>query len=185
MDQKKVAMFMALAGQREVLTFEVGDEKTRLLGAQLLLSEVLEYVIKGLGVQPSVNGVAISDPNSLTYTQHTEPDQLEMLDGLADVGYTMFWNALAFGVPLEEGFSLVCDNNLEKFVALPDWTGERGALPESEWHCEQSIVWPEEVTSVTIVEVAGALFAVGKDIHGKVRKPSSFKPVQLKTLLPS
>jgi hypothetical protein len=113
----------------------------------------------------------------------SDSDQLEMLDGLADVAYTMFWNALAFGLPLEEAFELVCDNNLEKFVLLEDWNGAEGPLEENQWHCGTNASWPEEVTSVEVIRIGAEYFAVGKDSRGKVRKPAQYKSVDLADLL--
>lgn len=184
MEAKKVGMFMELAGQSEAAQLITADKKTRELGARLLLSEVLEYIIHGLGVQPVVGGSPIDDPDDIIFAAVGEPNKLEMVDGLADTAYTMYWNALAFGVPLEQAFDLVCDNNLEKFVALEEWTHGTGELPADRWHCDRGIEWPSEVESVSVIEVAGgALFAVGKDKNGKVRKPSSFSPVDLATLI--
>lgn len=175
---------MQLAGQKTSGAFREGSKQERELGAQLLLSEVLEYVIKGLGVTPTVNGTKIEDPNGLDYKACTaNVDELEMLDGLADVAYTMYWNSEAFGLPLEKAFDLVCDNNLEKFVALDDWQGATGALEESEWHCNCDVTWPEEVASVTVLEIHGEFYAAGKDKNGKVRKPSHYTSVDLKPLL--
>ena len=85
MDASRIEAFMTLAGQKTRLKLETGDPKTRALGAQLLLSEVLEYVIHGLGVTPVVNGTPITAPDSLTYEAKDEPDPTEMVDGLADV----------------------------------------------------------------------------------------------------
>ena len=180
----KVKTFMTLAGQEVPASFIEGDEEKRKLGAQLLLSEVLEYVIYGLGVSPEVNGIPIAKPDSLTYSiARPEPDRREMLDGLADVAYTMYWNMNAFGIPLEEGFEFVCDNNLEKFVPLEMWEGSLGPLPREEWHCQKDISWPPEVHAVEIVQVEGCCYAVGKDANGKVRKPSSYRPVDLSALI--
>jgi hypothetical protein len=39
------------------------------------------------------------------------------------------------------------------------------------------------VTSVEVLEVGGSFFAVGKDARGKVRKPSTYKPVDLSALI--
>ena len=184
MDDKKIGLFMELAGQKEATRVTDSDEQTRKLGAQLLLSEVLEYVIKGLGLNPVVNGQVITDPDALTFESATTPDNLEMLDGLCDVAYTMYWNSLTFGLPIEEGFVKVCDNNLEKFVALNDWTGAIGELEQEDWGVSRGVTWPAEVVSVSVVETSGGvLFAVGKDKNGKVRKPSSFKSVDLRSLV--
>ncbi len=183
MDAAKIQAFMTLAGQKTRQQIENGDPKTRALGAQLLLSEVLEYVIHGLGVTPVVNGTPITAPDSLSYEAKNEPDPTEMVDGLADVAYTMYWNACAFGIPLEEAFDLVCDNNLEKFVRLADWVSEERELAAHEWHCELSVSWPEEVVKVEVLNVNGEFFAVGKDARGKVRKPSTYRPVDLSRLV--
>lgn len=183
MDATKIAKFMQLAGQGTQARLQSGDPKTRALGAQLLLSEVLEYVIHGLGVTPEVNGVQITAPDSLHYHAHGTPDHEEMVDGLADVAYTMFWNACAFGVPLAEAFELVCDNNLEKFVLLSGWTGGERELPQSEWHCGRNVTWPSEVVRVDVLKVSGEFYAVGKDARGKVRKPSTYQPVDLGPLV--
>ena len=176
---------MTLAGQKVATKLHHGTPEQRKLGAQLLLSEVLEYVIDGLGVIPEVNGVKITDADNLVY--HTEaernPSSVEMLDGLADVAYTMYWNASAFGVPLEEGFELVCDNNLEKFVKLESWKRGECELIPGEWHCNLEITWPKEVATVQVIEVDGEFYAVGKDARGKVRKPSSYKSVDLSALV--
>ncbi len=178
----KVETFMQLAGQTLPTDIDSGSEATRKLGAQLLLSEVLEYVIKGLGVIPEIHGKPLTDPEAVHYTHGKTPQPVEMLDGLADVAYTMYWNALAFGMPLEEGYDLVCDNNLEKFVRLDDECAV-GVLPALEWHCGRDIRWPAEVTTVQVVDVKGARYAVGKDARGKVRKPSSYSPVDLSELV--
>jgi hypothetical protein len=183
MDNDKVKKFMELGGQPTSERFIEGDKKTRILGAQLLLSEVLEYVVRGLGVVPSVGGVPINAPDGLTYEAAGTPDQEEMLDGLADVAYTMFWNQIAFGIPLREAFDVVCDNNLEKFVLLDGWReGERELQPH-EWHCGRGVSWSEEVVKVQVVRVAGEFYAVGKNAAGKVRKPSTYKQVDLSGVL--
>lgn len=183
MDSAKVAKFMALAGQVVESKFSSGDEAQRKLGAQLLLSEVLEYVIKGLGVTPEVNGVKITDADALHYHAERTPNQSEMLDGLADVAYTMYWNSNRFGLPLELAYELVCDNNLEKFVRLGEWAHGKKELHKNEWDCKKNITWPPEVVSVSVVDLEGELWAVGTDARGKVRKPGSFKPVDLSPLL--
>ena len=184
MKADKIRAFMALAGQRQSATYREGNETERKLGARLLLSEVLEYVISGLGVTPVVNGQPIKDPEAVTYTiQNTAPDHIEMLDGLADVAYTMYWNACAFGLNLEDAFELVCDNNLEKFVHLEQWQGpDSGPLAQERWHCDRGISWPDSVVSVEVIRLNGKRYAVGKDSQGKVRKPSSYKQVDLSGL---
>lgn len=179
MDGRKVKEFIYLAGQSSSEGFVTGDPKKRALGAQLLLSEVLEYVIKGLGVIPSINGTPITEPESLHYDPCNEPDKLDMVDGLADTAYTMYWNAITFGIPLESAYDLVCDNNLEKFVLLSEWKQGEKEIPQSEWALQQGIVWPPEVVSVSSIKVGAHFYAVGKDKNGKVRKPSSYSQVDL------
>lgn len=174
---------MKLAGQAVPQAIDARDEKTRVLGAQLLLSEVLEYVIRGLGVIPEVNGVRIEQPDALTYRAEGPVDKKEMLDGLADVAYTMYWNEGAFGLPLEQAFELVSDNNLEKFVLLEGWTAGEGALAPERWSCDRGVSWPVEVASVTVICVDDLFYAVGKDKNGKVRKPGSYRSVDLSPLL--
>jgi hypothetical protein len=95
----------------------------------------------------------------------------------------MYWNACAFGVPLEEAFELVCDNNLEKFVKLASWSGPERTLEQPEWHCNQAVSWPAEVVRVEVLNISGEFFAVGKDARGKVRKPSTYRPVDLSALV--
>lgn len=174
---------MQLAGQTVQSKLDSGSPADRALGAQLLLSEVLEYVIHGLGVTPEFAGTQITSPDALTYHAHETPDHEEMTDGLADVAYTMFWNACKFGVPLPEAFELVCDNNLEKFVKLPEWTKGSCKLEKSQWCCGLGVTWPEEVAHVEVIQVGSDFFAVGKDARGKVRKPSTYKPVDLTPLV--
>lgn len=174
---------MALAGQEVAEKLTKGSVEQRKLGAQLLLSELLEYIIKGLGVTPEVKGVMIDHPEELTYHAVSEPDTLEQIDGLADVAYTMYWNSCAFGIPLEEAFDLVCDNNLDKFVALGNFVSDVGVLSSNQWHCGKEITWPKEVVTVLAVKIGNEFYAVGKDARGKVRKPSSYHSVDLKPLL--
>ncbi len=183
MDASKIALFMQLAGQTVQDKLTSGSPADRTLGAQLLLSEVLEYVIHGLGVVPEFSGTKITSPDALTYHAHEAPDHEEMVDGLADVAYTMFWNACRFGVPLPQAFELVCDNNLEKFVRLSDWTRGEGELAQADWDCGLGVTWPAEVVRVAVLKVGGEFFAVGKDARGKVRKPSTYKPVDLAPLV--
>lgn len=183
MDGKLIEKFILLAGQGVDKSMALQDCKTRELGARLLLSEVLEYVISGLGVIPEVNGVKITEPDAVKYKANCHADTIEMLDGLADVAYTMYWNSLTFGLPLEKAFDLVCHNNLEKFVLLSDWQGgERELMPE-EWSCGRGIAWPREVVRVQVVKVGDDYYGVGKDEGGKVRKPSSYQSVELESLL--
>lgn len=179
MKEDKVAQFIDLAGQKRSETFITGTPDQRALGAQLLLSEVLEYCIKGLGVIPEVNGTPITNADGLTYKAVKEPNKVEMLDGLADTAYTMYWNSVTFGVPLEVGYDLVCDNNLEKFVKLEGWRDFERPLERNEWDCGKNITWPAEVVQVTVVNSHGSFYAVGKDKNGKVRKPSSYVSVDL------
>lgn len=186
MKGNKVEQFMHLAGQEVAEKLHCADPLTRELGARLLLSEVLEYVIHGLGVRVSAPSGEITDPNGLTYQASAgtkDCDTKEMLDGLCDVAYTMYWNALAFGIPLEDGFELVCDNNLEKFVVLEGWQGKLGEMPKSQWSCGRDVSWPEEVVKVEVIKMGNDFYAVGKDCNGKVRKPSNYRPVDLAPLL--
>ena len=183
MDDSKIRQFIALAGQTPAENFLTGTPEQRELGAQLLLSETLEYVIKGLGVIPTWHGNEISDANALGYKSITPPDKEEMLDGLADVAYTMFWNSVTFGIPLEEGFSLVCQNNLEKFVALDGKFAAKGELERMHWHCNRNVEWPEQVEQVFVITYKDQYFAVGKDRSGKVRKPSIYQSVDLSALI--
>lgn len=186
MQADKIKTFMTLAGQKTATIYREGSQQERELGAKLLLSEVLEYVIKGLGVIPSFNGTQITAPDGLEYKATTnQPDEIEMIDGLADVAYTMYWNALAFGVPLEEGFDLVCDNNLEKFINLQNQNNSNfthGSLDKEKWHLDQNVSWPEDVTKVEIIKIEETHYAVGKDASGKVKKPSSYSSVDLSVL---
>lgn len=184
MDNAKVSLFMELGGQAQSKKLIEGSEDLRVLGAQLLLSEVLEYVIKGLGLTPEIDGQKVTDPNNLQFSPSKQPgDKIEMIDGLADVAYTMYWNALAFGIPLEEAFSLVCDNNLEKFTKLDSWTAGAGKVEPDNWGLGQGIEWPEEVSEVVVIKAKGNNYAVGKDKHGKVRKPKHYRSVNLEPLL--
>ncbi len=180
MNGEKVKTFMQLGGQRIGEFCDDTDEERRKLGAQLLLSEVLEYVIYGLGVTPKFQGVTITEPDALQYeVVRPAPDKEQMLDGLSDVAYTMYWNALAFGLPLEDTFDAVCDNNLEKFVLLENWSDTERELSESEWDCGKGVSWPTEVARVQVINIQDKHYAVGKDARGKVRKPAHFRPVDL------
>lgn len=182
MNSSKIKKFMDLAGQSKNLA-DSENQKLRELGAQLLLSEVLEYVIKGLKVTPSFNGTEITDANALKYNaDQDKTDRLEMIDGLADVAYTMYWNSEAFKLPLEQAFDMVCDNNLEKFVEVNNQTEEKN-LDKQSWDCGKNISWPNEVAEVEVIKNQEQFYAVGKDINGKVRKPSSYKSVDLTSLI--
>lgn len=177
---------MALAGQACGIDITTSSPETRKLAAQLLLSETLEYVIKGLGVIPEFNGTEIHAPDELNYhISDKSPNPLEMLDGLSDVAYTMYWNSNTFGLRLEEAFGLVCDNNLEKFVRLLNWQSGEGPLARETWDCGVNIIWPNEVVAVQVLKIDSEYYAVGKDARGKVRKPSSYKSVNLSHLLKS
>lgn len=184
MKSDKVRAFIELAGTTMRRDMEGMSPAERRLGAQLLLSEVLEYVVDGLGVTPYIGDTAINQPNGLRYETHADCcDKLAMIDGLADTAYTMYWNAIAFGVPLEEAFELVCDNNLEKFVHLPDWGQGSRALETGQWDLGTGVQWPDEVVEVCVVEMQQGFYAVGRDQNGKVRKPSTYRAVELERLV--
>lgn len=180
----KVRKFIQLAGQTVVKSPKDASDELRRLGAELLLSETLEYVIKGLGIELQVGNQVISDPDSLEYKiNNKQVNEKEMLDGLADVAYTMYWNMYAFNKNLEEAFDLVCDNNLEKFVKLDNWQRGEVLLDESEWSLGLNVSWPPIVKTVEVIKVDNEFYAVGKDVNGKVRKPSTYKSVDLESLL--
>jgi len=184
MDGDKVAKFMALAGQEKGLDVSSTSLEFRKLAAHLLLSETFEYVIRGLGLNPVFEGVELKSAEAVDYNDSNNlPDKIEMLDGLADVAYTMYWNMHAFGLRLEEAFDRVCDNNLEKFVKLDNWDGTTGKLPKESWDLNCAITWPEEVASVEALAINGEFFGVGKDATGKVRKPSSYGSIDLSDLV--
>lgn len=185
MKDKEVRLFMQLG--RQLIQDRLGEmsDNSRILGAKLLVSEVLEYVIKGLGVTPIVNGEKITCGDSLKYEiGANDVNLIEMLDGLADAQYAVFWNKCHFGIPLEEAFAAVCKNNLEKFVPLPrDGSFKVGELDRSQWGCGKGISWGADVVKVSCVEVEGGYYAVGQDEHGKTRKPSSFQTLDLAPLV--
>ncbi len=183
MNGDKVVKFIKLSGREISENCNFGSEKDRELGAQLLLSELLEYIIKGLGVSLTIDGTEIKDPESVKYKSIRSPDKIEALDGLADVAYTLWWNALTFGLPVAEAYDMVCDNNLEKFVKLSSWNSGSRELNKDEWHCNQDIKWPDSVVRVVSVPVGTEYYAVGFDASGKVRKPSSYKSIDLSSLL--
>jgi predicted HAD superfamily Cof-like phosphohydrolase len=184
MKSDKIKIFMQLGGQKLAVDPANADPKLRILGAQLLLSEVLEYVHRGLGVDLKIGNEKLDHQDQIEYSVNGRAiDKKEMLDGLADTAYTMYWNMLAFGMKLEEAFDLVCDNNLEKFVLLNNWTDGEKVIEQSGWHLNQEISWPPEVVSVQSVKVDGNYYAVGKDKNGKVRKPSSYVSVDLSSLV--
>ena len=180
-----IETFMTLAGQKTNTDLEQSSPELKKLGAQLLLSEVLEYVIKGLGVTPVVNGQKIEKPDALDYLcdDNSAINKTEALDGLCDTAYTMYWNMYAFGFQLEDAFKAVCDNNLEKFVLLENWHGTQGSLAKDQWSLGSDISWPVEVEDVSVVKVKESYYAVGKDGRGKVRKPSTYKSVNLSAFL--
>lgn len=187
MEGHKVKEFMEISGILQGEEDLVKSSSNRELGARLLLSEVLEYVIKGLGVVPSINGQEITDPESIQYNARNGVDRENMIDGLADVAYTMFWNAIAFGVPVEEAFEIVCDNNLTKFVLLEEdfcreIDGDQKTLPKDMWHCGKEVAWPPSVVDVRVVCIGDKCYAVGVDKGGKVQKPSSYSPPKLRSL---
>lgn len=183
MNGDKVAKFIKLSGREVSEVCNLKSEKDRELGAQLLLSELLEYIIKGLGVSLIVDGTEIKDPESVKYKAVKQPNKIEALDGLADVAYTLWWNALTFGLPVSEAFEMVCDNNLEKFVKLSNWNSGSRELSKDEWHCFKDIKWPDSVVRVISVLVGSEFYAVGFDANGKVRKPSSYNSIDLSALL--
>ena len=184
MDNQKVIKFLELAGQQTGFDPLAASADLRKLSAQLLLSETLEYIVHGLGVQLKVGECEITDPDALTYdVTEKAVDKKEMLDGLADVAYTMYWNQVVYNLPLEEAYALVCDNNLEKFVMISDWSGPARELESNEWDLGKDVSWPPEVVSVSVIAVGDEFYAVGKDASGKVRKPSTYQSVDLDPLL--
>lgn len=183
MNSDKVRAFIELAGTNVRQSMSELTPSERRLGAQLLLSEVLEYVVDGLGVTPYIGDTPIDQPNGLRYEIHSaQCDKVAMIDGLADTAYTMYWNALVFGVPLEQAFEIVCDNNLQKFVHLPNWTEGPRALDQARWELDRGVRWPNEVVEVCVIELQREYYAVGRDQSGKVRKPSTYQPVNLSEL---
>lgn len=184
MKETKVGLFMDITNGGKAR--EKSDEK-RKLDASLLLSETLEYCL-ALGVVPVVNGQEIRNPNGLEYRIEGEPNRLEMLDGLADVAYTMYWNAIAYDMPLEAAYERVCDNNLKKFVKvlmIPtyDVIDGRKLVHKANWDLGLDVTWDPSVVEVEIVQVDRNMFAIGSDSSGKVSKPSTYRKVKLEDLL--
>lgn len=182
MDKNKVETFIKLAGGKIPSKIDFVDGKTQELGARILLSEVLEYIIYGLGLKLSVNGTVIDNPEGIEYSATGNLDPVAAIDGIADIAYTMYWNAARFGLPIEEAFNRVADNNLEKFVKVDDKYPE-GDLQLNDWHCDLGVSWTPEVVKVEIIKIGAETYAVGKDSGGKVRKPSTYKSVVLDDLV--
>ena len=183
MNGEQVELFVELAGGVPAASIASSSEKLRILGAGLILSETLEYIIKGLGLTITVGSQKISDPQSFSFDFAGPPVAEDMLDGLADIAYTLYWNAIMFQLPIEAGFKAVCENNLQKFVSLSEGEFSAGEVVKEHWHLNRDVHWPDEVVSVVVVATRHGLFAVGKDANGKVRKPSTYTPLSLTPLL--
>jgi hypothetical protein len=89
MKSDKVRQFIALAGNKMPAHATAGTLELRRLGAGLILSETLEFITRGLGLSPIICGQLCSDAQALEFEHTASSDLEEMLDGLADVAYTM------------------------------------------------------------------------------------------------
>jgi hypothetical protein len=79
--------------------------------------------------------------------------------------------------------SAVGSNDLEGFSSFGSWSNGERELVRGEWHCHLGVEWPPEVVKVEVLDIRGKYFAVGKDARGKVRKPSTYRSVDLEPLV--
>lgn len=108
--QRRVEEFMRLAGQ-EVPGHPVEPSRiTRELRAVLLMEEVLETIIDGLGCK-----IIFSPDNQFTFQATEKFDIVKLADGCADVSVVNIGTLSACGISDERLLDIVDKNNLEKF----------------------------------------------------------------------
>lgn len=122
--QFRVDVFMQRLGKlngqkvRYEPTTEVTDEE-RMLRAKLIMEEVLELVIKGLGVELSVDshhdGSFDLSQETLMFNLGPKVDLLQIADGTADVKVVVTGTQSCFGIDDEPVQAIVDFNNLSKF----------------------------------------------------------------------
>lgn len=113
----RVRRFMQLAGQVTPDAPAGMDAKTRELRARLLMEEVLETIVDGLGVDidlsATIDSACIDDFEF--YAQESEYNATQLLDGCCDVNVITTGTLIAAGMADAEPQRLVDENNLAKF----------------------------------------------------------------------
>lgn len=170
-EQKQVKEFMVTFGQDcpNFPTEEVSLE-TRKMRARIMLEEVLETIIAGLGLDVIItwNGEMRLAPKSpFGFEEVKKVDLVELADGLADqhyVGYCGTGNA--FGLDMEEIFDNVHQSNMSK-------------------------IWPEKLVREKVDEIENGNYNLTKVENGyivkrpdgKVVKPETYTSPKLKEII--
>jgi len=123
----RVKEFMKKANQETPITVRSPDADTRLLRARLILEECLE-TIEALGV------ALVDVPDRLDLKVVSEPDVVEVMDGIADICVVANGTAIAFGVDMAPIQKMVDESNLDKFRGDAHEDPETGKwIKPSDW----------------------------------------------------
>ena len=120
-------LMQKIPGQKTPDKVTMPDVKTRELRGRLIMEEVFETLIRGLGLNIYVKEnvgrdfnrpIEFEDLEIVARTNepyHPGPDMVEIADGCADISVVTIGTLVACGIPDIELLSRVDNNNLDKF----------------------------------------------------------------------
>ena len=123
---RRIEAFVGKHGPRYSLVDDLSDAEAE-FRAKLMLEEMLELVIGGLGVDITVIGEKIMGVEDLVLTKRRKVDLLAVLDGVCDVSVTAVGTASCCGLGVESALSAVDENNLTK-LGKGAWAREDGKI---------------------------------------------------------
>lgn len=116
---RRIAAVARAAGKperpvRNVIPADLSNEEA-CFRARIMLEELFEMVVDGLGVDIAVSGIGRIDFGCLEFTKVRRIDPLATLDGACDVFVTTTGTLSCLGIKDEEALRRVDENNLTKF----------------------------------------------------------------------
>jgi len=174
-EQQAVKDFMRFFGQATPERPTGLDEETSKLRATLILEEVFETIIKGLGLTVTIvddfGGEAkVSEAGlkqiSFQFKKEKETDLVELADGVADIAFVSEGTAVAAGIDMEPIHAEVARSNESKAWSTKDLN-------------ENLTLFKIESEGLIVEDVGNGRFRRVKRSDGKIIKSPSYSPADI------
>ena len=122
--QLAVIQFMLRAKQPAPATPSIPDGKHRILGARIMLEEVMETILDGMAItllnKHTREPIEFADIE-FQIQDGVRPNLVELIDGCCDTRYVATWVLCSWGIPDEQFQEEVDHNNILKFGPGHSW----------------------------------------------------------------
>ena len=171
-----------IAGVEKSNSESISDQDLE-LGVNLILEEFCEMVSafgeRGKITLNKLLKEKLKEIESGDFKEHAQPDNVEILDGVSDVLFTLFGLAYRVGIPSDlvcKAYTKVCKSNDTKFSTSRE-DAEEGAKKA----IEQGKAKFTDIKEVTLNN--GVTFYVILNENNKIMKPEQFKKPDLRKLI--